>query len=137
MLLPKKTKFRKMMKGRVKGSASRGADVNFGDYGIKAGDHARITSRQIEAARRVITRSIKRQGQVWIRIFPDKPITKKPLEVRQGKGKGSVDHWVTLVKPGTIMFEIGGVEDQLAMEALRKCFSKLPVPCSIVKRREF
>jgi large subunit ribosomal protein L16 len=137
MLLPKKTKFRKMMKGRVRGSATRGGDVNFGDFGIKAGDHARITSRQIEAARRVITRNIKRQGQVWIRIFPDKPITKKPLEVRQGKGKGSVDHWVALVKPGTIMFEIGGVDDELAMESLRKCFSKLPVKCAIVKRREF
>ncbi len=137
MLQPKKTKFRKMMKGRVRGSASRGNDVSFGDYGIKAGAHARITSRQIEAARRVMTRFLKRSGQVWIRIFPDKPITKKPLEVRQGKGKGSVDHWVALVKPGTIMFEVGGVDSELAIEALMKSFSKLPVPCSIAKRREF
>jgi large subunit ribosomal protein L16 len=138
MLQPKKTKFRKMHKGRNSGIAARGNSVEFGEFGMKATAPARITARQIEAARRVMTRHMNRQGQVVIRIFPDKPITKKPLEVRQGKGKGSVDHWVALVKPGTILFEItGNVSDLLAIEALEKAFSKMPVKVMIAKRSAF
>ena len=115
MLQPKKTKYRKMMKGRNRGVATRGSSVAFGDFGIQSLGLGRITSKQIEASRRVITRSLKRQGQVWIRIFPDKPFTKKPLEVRQGKGKGPVSYWAALVKPGTVMFEVGGVDSERAL----------------------
>jgi large subunit ribosomal protein L16 len=135
MLQPKKTKYRKMMKGRNRGAATRGNTVTFGDIGIQSLALGRITSRQIEAARRVITRSLRRQGQVWIRIFPDKPFTKKPLEVRQGKGKGPVSYWAAQVKPGTVMFEVGGVPVEIAQESLKKAFSKFPVKCQLVKRR--
>ena len=134
--MPKRTKFRKMQKGRVKGLAQRGARVTFGDYGIKALDAGWITSRQIEAARIAMTRRMKRQGKVWIRIFPDKPITKKPAETRMGKGKGSPEYWVAVVKPGRIVFEIGGVDEDLAREALRLAIQKLPVKAKVVVRPE-
>ena len=119
MLQPKRTKFRKKQKGRVKGIAQRGHTINFGSFGIKSLEAGWITSRQIEAARIAVTRKMKREGQVWIRIFPDKPVTKKPAEVRMGKGKGAPEYWVAVVKPGTIMFEGGGVTAQLAKDALR------------------
>ncbi len=127
MLLPKRTKFRKMQKGRNRGLASRGNQVSFGEFGMKATTRGRITSRQIEAARRTISRAIKRGGKVWIRIFPDKPITQKPLEVRQGKGKGSVEYWVALIQPGRMLFEIEGVPEELAREAFKLAAAKLPV----------
>jgi large subunit ribosomal protein L16 len=127
MLLPKKTKYRKQQKGRNRGMASRGNKVSFGEFGLKATTRGRITARQIEAARRAMTRHIKRGGKIWIRIFPDKPITKKPLEVRQGKGKGSVDHWVAQIKPGTMLFEMEGVSRELAYEAFALAAAKLPV----------
>jgi large subunit ribosomal protein L16 len=127
MLMPNKTKYRKRQKGRNRGMAHRGSKVSFGEYGIKATTRGRISSRQIEAARRTMTRHIKRGGKIWIRIFPDKPISKKPLEVRQGKGKGSVDHWVFEVKPGTMLFEMEGVSKELAFEAFRLAAAKLPV----------
>lgn len=127
MLLPKKTKYRKQQKGRNRGLATRGNAVSFGEFGLKATTRGRITSRQIEAARRAMTRHIKRGGKIWIRIFPDKPITKKPLEVRQGKGKGSVDHWVAEIKPGTVLFEMEGVTRELAYEAFSLAAAKLPV----------
>lgn len=134
MLLPKKRKFRKDFKGRNRGNAKRGTKVSFGEFGMKATGLARITSRQIEAARRTITRHIKRGGKVTIRIFPDKPISKKPLEVRQGKGKGNVDHWVALVQPGRVMFELEGVPEELAREAFKLAAAKLPVGVVFVKR---
>ena len=134
MLLPKRTKFRKQFKGRNRGTAKRGTKVAFGDFGIKATGLARISSKQIEASRRTITRHIKRAGKVIIRIFPDKPITKKPLEVRQGKGKGNVDHWVALVQPGRVMFELEGVPEDLAREAFKLAAAKLPVGVVFVKR---
>ena len=124
MLQPKRTKFRKKQKGRVKGIAQRGHTINFGSFGIKSLEAGWITSRQIEAARIAVTRKMKREGQVWIRIFPDKPVTKKPAEVRMGKGKGAPEYWVAVVKPGTIMFEAGGVTTQLAKEALRLAAQK-------------
>jgi large subunit ribosomal protein L16 len=127
MLQPKRTKFRKQFKGRNRGVATRGNKVSFGEYGLKAAVHGRITSRQIEAARRAMSRHIKRGGKIWIRIFPDKPITKKPLEVRQGKGKGNVEYWVALVQPGRMMFEIEGVTPDIAKEALRLAADKLPI----------
>jgi large subunit ribosomal protein L16 len=127
MLQPKRTKFRKQFKGRNRGVSTRGNKVSFGEFGLKAAEHGRITSRQIEAARRAISRHVKRGGKVWIRIFPDKPITKKPLEVRQGKGKGSVEYWVALVQPGRMMFEIEGLPEDLAREALKLAAAKLPV----------
>lgn len=137
MLMPKRTKYRKMMKGRMKGSAQRGTTVAFGDYGIKALDQAFITSRQIEAARIAMTRNMKRVGKVWIRIFPDKPITKKPAEVRMGKGKGAPEYWVAVVRPGRIMFEIGGgIDRATAMESLRLAQQKLPIKTKIVSRPE-
>ena len=136
MLMPKRTKFRKMQKGRVKGLAQRGARITFGDYGIKALEAGWITSRQIEAARIAMTRRMKRQGKVWIRVFPDKPITKKPAETRMGKGKGSPEYWVAVVKPGRIVFEIGGVPEDLAREALRLAIQKLPVKAKFVARPE-
>jgi large subunit ribosomal protein L16 len=134
MLLPKRTKFRKQQKGRNRGNAKRGTKVSFGEFGMKATGLARITSRQIEAARRTITRHIKRGGKVTIRIFPDKPISKKPLEVRQGKGKGNVDHWVALVQPGRVMFELEGVAEDIAREAFKLAAAKLPVGVVFVKR---
>jgi large subunit ribosomal protein L16 len=127
MLQPKRTKFRKQFKGRNRGVATRGNKVSFGEYGLKATEHGRITSRQIEAARRALSRHVKRGGKVWIRIFPDKPISKKPLEVRQGKGKGNVEYWVALVQPGRMMFEIEGIPEDLAREALKLAAAKLPV----------
>ena len=137
MLQPKRTKFRKKLKGRVKGIAQRGHTINFGSFGIKSLEAGWITSRQIEAARIAVTRKMKREGQVWIRIFPDKPITKKPAEVRMGKGKGAPEYWVAVVKPGTIMFEAGGVNTELAKEALRLAAQKLPVRTKFVTRRDY
>ena len=137
MLQPKRTKFRKKQKGRVKGIAQRGHTISFGSFGIKSLEAGWITSRQIEAARIAVTRKMKREGQVWIRIFPDKPVTKKPAEVRMGKGKGSIEYWVAVVKPGTIMFEAGGVTTDLAKEALRLAAQKLPVRTKFVTRRDY
>lgn len=137
MLQPKKTKHRKVQKGRIKGVAQRGSQIAFGTFGIKSLDSGRITSRQIEAARIAMTRYMKREGQVWIRIFPDTPITSKPAEVRMGKGKGALDHWVAKIKPGRIMFEIDGVNTEIAQEALRLASQKLPVRCKTVVRRDY
>ena len=134
MLQPKRTKFRKMMKGRNRGLATRGNKVSFGEFGLRSEGRGRISARQIEAARRAMTRHIKRGGKTWIRIFPDKPITKKPLEVRQGKGKGNVEYWVALVQPGRMLFEIQGVPEELAQEAFALASSKLPVKTKFVKR---
>ena len=134
MLQPSRTKFRKQFKGRNYGVATRGAKVSFGEFGLKAVDRGRLTARQIEATRRAITRHMKRAGRVWIRIFPDVPVTKKPTEVRMGKGKGSVEFWACKVKPGRVMFEIDGVSDVVAREALRLGAAKLPVKCKIVTR---
>jgi len=137
MLSPKRTKFRKQFKGRIKGQAKGGSDLNFGSYGLKATEPERVTARQIEAARRAMTRHMKRQGRVWIRIFPDVPVTTKPTEVRMGKGKGSVDYWACKVKPGRIMFEIDGVTDSVAREALRLAAMKLPVKTRTVVREDW
>ena len=137
MLQPKRTKFRKMHKGRNRGLSSRGSRVSFGEFGLKATGRGRITARQIEAARIAVTRHMKRQGQVWIRVFPDKPITKKPAEVRMGKGKGAPEYWVAVIKPGTIMFEAGGVKTEEAREALRLAAQKLPVRTKFVVRRDY
>ena len=134
MLQPKNTKFRKMFKGRNRGLASRGNRVSFGEYALRATGRGRITARQIEAARRAVTRHIKRGGKVYIRIFPDKPITKKPLEVRQGKGKGNVEYWVALIQPGRILFELEGVTEELAREAFARAAAKLPVGTVFVER---
>lgn len=134
LLQPKKTKFRKQQKGRNRGMALRGNKISFGKFGLKSVEHGRLTGRVLEAVRRVIARHTKRGGQIWIRVFPDKPISKKPLEVRQGKGKGSVDHWVALVKPGTVLFEIEGVSDEVAREALKLAAAKLPVKVIIEER---
>ena len=134
MLQPKKTKYRKQFKGRNRGIAVSGATVNFGEFGLKSAGRARITARQIEAARRTITRHIKRGGKLWIRLFPDKPITKKPLEVRQGKGKGPVEYWVALVQPGRMLFELEGVAEGLAKEAFTLASAKLPIKTVFVKR---
>jgi len=137
MLQPKRTKYRKMQKGRIRGNAQRGSTIAFGTFGLKTMDPGRITNRQIESARVAMTRYMKREGQVWIRIFPDKPITKKPAEVRMGKGKGALDHYVAVVKPGRIMFEIDGVPREVAQEALRLAAQKLPVLTRVVTRRDF
>ena len=137
MLQPKRTKFRKKQKGRVKGIAQRGHTISFGSFGIKSLEAGWITSRQIEAAGIAVTREMKREGQVWIRIFPDKPITKKPAEVRMGKGKGAPEYWVAVVKPGTIMFEAGGVTTDIAKEALRLAAQKLPVRTKFVTRKDY
>jgi large subunit ribosomal protein L16 len=137
MLQPKRTKFRKQFKGRIKGEAKGGSDLNFGSYGLKATQPERVTARQIEAARRAMTRHMKRQGRVWIRIFPDVPVTAKPIEVRMGKGKGSVDRWVCKVKPGRVMFEIDGVSEPVAREALRLAAMKLPVKTRVVEREDW
>ena len=135
MMQPKRTKYRKMHKGRNRGLAQRGNFVAFGEFGLKATTRGRITSRQIEAARRALTRHVRRGGKVWIRIFPDKPITQKPLEVRQGKGKGNVEYWVALVQPGRMLYEIEGVPEPLAREAFRLASSKLPVDTTFVQRQ--
>ncbi|MGK7395955.1 MAG: 50S ribosomal protein L16 [Candidatus Cyclobacteriaceae bacterium M3_2C_046] len=136
MLQPKRTKFRKKQKGRVRGIAQRGHTITFGEFAIKTLEIGRLTSRQIEAARIAVTRAMKREGQVWIRIFPDKPITKKPAEVRMGKGKGAPEYWVAPVRPGRILFECGGVSKELAQEALRLASQKLPVKTKFVVRRD-
>lgn len=137
MLQPKRTKFRKKQKGRVKGIAQRGHTLTFGSFGIKALEPGWITSRQIEAARIAMTRAMKREGQVWIRIFPDKPITKKPAEVRMGKGKGAPEYWVAVVKPGTILFESTGITLEEAQESLRLAAQKLPMKTKFVVRRDY
>ncbi|MCB0553494.1 MAG: 50S ribosomal protein L16 [Phaeodactylibacter sp.] len=137
MLQPKRTKYRKQQKGRNKGLAYKGSSIDFGSFGLKATTSGRLTSRQIEAARIAMTRYMKREGKVWIRIFPDKPITAKPQEVRMGKGKGALDHWVAPVKPGRIMFEIDGVSMETAKEALRLAAQKLPVLTRFVIRHDF
>ncbi len=134
MMQPKKTKFRKTFKGRIHGKAKGGTDLNFGSHGLKAMGPERVTARQIEAARRAITRHMKRAGRVWIRVFPDVPVTKKPAEVRMGSGKGGIELWVARVKPGRIMFELDGVNDQIAREALTLGAAKLGVPTRIVTR---
>jgi large subunit ribosomal protein L16 len=137
MLQPKRTKFRKMQKGRMKGMATRGAELSFGSFGVKSLEAAWITSRQIEAARIAVTRFMKREGQVWIRIFPDKPVTKKPAEVRMGKGKGAPEYWVAVVRPGRIIFEAEGVPLEVAKEALRLAAQKLPVQTRFITRRDY
>jgi large subunit ribosomal protein L16 len=134
MLFPKRVKYRKQFRGRMKGKATRGATVEFGDYGLQALEPAWVTARQIEAARRAIVRHVRRRGKYWIRIFPDKPVTAKPAETRMGKGKGAVDHWVAVVKPGRVMFELGGVSEEMAREAMRLASHKLPIKCQFVVR---
>jgi len=135
MLQPKRTKFRKQMKGRNRGLAQRGSDVSFGQFGLKGVGRGRITARQIESARRAITRQIKRGGKVWIRVFPDKPITEKPLQVRQGGGKGSVEYWVAQIQPGKMLFEVEGVSRELAIEAFELAKAKLPFKVTFAERR--
>jgi large subunit ribosomal protein L16 len=134
MLQPKRTKFRKQFKGRNRGLAQRGNTVAFGEYGLKATDRCRLTARQIEAARRAMTRYVKRGGKVWIRIFPDKPVTAKPLEVRQGSGKGNVEFYVAVIQPGRVLYEMEGVTEEIAREAFRLAASKLPVATTFVSR---
>jgi large subunit ribosomal protein L16 len=134
MLQPKRTKFRKQMKGRNRGLAQSGNRVSFGEFGLKATGRGRLTARQIEAARRTITRTVKRGGKLWIRVFPDKPVSKKPLEVRMGKGKGNVEYWVAQVQPGRMLYEIEGVNEDLAREAFALAAAKLPVQTAFVKR---
>jgi large subunit ribosomal protein L16 len=135
MLQPKRTKFRKQHKGRNRGLANRGSSVSFGEYGLKAIGRGRMTARQIEAARRAMTRHIKRGGKIWIRVFPDKPITKKPLEVRQGKGKGNVEYWVCQIQPGRMLYEMEGVTEEIAREAFALASAKLPFPTQFVTRQ--
>ena len=137
MLQPKRTKFRKQFKGSTKGLAKGGSDLNFGTFGLKATEPERVTARQIEAARRAMTRHMKRQGRVWIRIFPDVPVSSKPTEVRMGKGKGSVDFWAAKVKPGRVMFELDGVDEVVAREALRLAAMKLPIKTRVVVREDW
>ena len=137
MLQPKKTKFRKMQKGKIKGNDQRGHQLAFGSFGIKAIDETWITARQIEAARIAVTRYMKRQGQVWIRIFPDKPVTSKPAEVRMGKGKGAPEYWAAVVRPGRVLFECEGVSLEIAQEAMRLAAQKLPVKTKFVVRRDY
>lgn len=137
MLMPKRVKFRKMHRGRMKGKAVRGSKVSFGQYGLKAMEPGWITARQIEAARVAMTRYIKRGGKVWIRVFPDKPVTQKPAETRMGKGKGSPEYWVAVVKPGRILFELGGVSEEIAREALRLASHKLPFHTRFVSQSDF
>ena len=136
MLMPKKVKHRKQMKGRMTGVANRGAEISFGEFGLKTLEPGWITDRQIEAARIAMTRHVKRGGKIWIRMFPDKPITKKPAETRMGKGKGAPDHWVAVVKPGRILYEIEGVSEEMAREAMRLAAQKLPIKCKFVSRVE-
>ena len=135
MLQPKRTKFRKQMKGRNRGLAQRGNTVSFGDFGLKAVDRGQLTARQIEAARRAMTRYVKRGGKIWIRVFPDKPITKKPLEVRQGKGKGNVEYWVAQIQPGRLLYEMAGVPEATAREAFKLAAAKLPIATIFVERQ--
>lgn len=137
MLMPKRVKYRKMQRGRMKGKAFRGSKVSFGEYGLKAMGPGWITARQIEAARVAMTRHIKRGGKVWIRIFPDKPVTQKPAETRMGKGKGSPEYWVAVIKPGRVLFELSGVPEDVAKEALRLASHKLPIPTRFVKQTDF
>jgi large subunit ribosomal protein L16 len=137
MLQPKRTKFRKAQKGRVKGLATRGHIISFGSFGIKAMEPGWLTARQLEAARVAVTRAMKREGQVWIRVFPDKPVTKKPAEVRMGKGKGAPEFWVAVIKPGTILFEAGGVNKATAIEALKLADGKLPIKTKFVVRPDY
>ena len=134
MLMPKRVKYRKQQRGRMRGKALRGAEINFGDYGLIAMEPGWVTARQIEAARRTLAREMKRRGKVWIRIFPDKPYTHRPAETRMGKGKGNVEYWVAVVKPGRIMFEIAGVPEEVAREAMRLASFKLPIKTKFVKR---
>ena len=134
MLFPKRVKYRKQMRGRMKGKASRGVDVTFGDYGLQAVEPGWVTARQIEATRRALVRYMRRRGKVWIRIYPDKPVTKKPAETRMGKGKGAVDHWVAVVRPGRIMFEISGLSEEGAREAMRLAAHKLPIKTRFAQR---
>jgi large subunit ribosomal protein L16 len=134
VLQPKNTKFRKQMKGRLRGLAQRGSKVSFGEFALKATTGGRVTARQIEAARRAITRFVKRGAKVWIRVFPDKPISKKPLEVRQGKGKGNVEYWVAQIKPGTVLYEMEGVPEDQAREAMRLAAAKLPIRTTFASR---
>jgi large subunit ribosomal protein L16 len=134
MLQPKRTKFRKQFKGRNRGLAHRGSSVAFGDFGLKAVERGQLTARQIEAARRAMTRYVKRGGKIWIRVFPDKPITQKPLEVRQGKGKGNVEYWVAQIKPGKLIYEIAGVSEEIAREAFTLAAAKLPLHTAFVER---
>ena len=134
MLQPKRTKFRKQQKGRNRGLAHRGSSVSFGEYGLKSTGRGRLTARQIEAGRRAMTRHVKRGGKIWIRVFPDKPITKKPLEVRQGKGKGNVEYWVAQIKPGKVLYEMEGVTEEVAREAFRLAGRKRPFTTQFVKR---
>ena len=136
MLLPKRVKYRRVQRGRLKGVAHRGNKVTYGDFGLQALEPSWITSRQIEAARIAMTRYIKRGGKVWIKIFPDKPITEKPAETRMGSGKGSPEYWVAVVKPGRVMFEIGGVDEALAREAMRLAANKLPIKCKFITKAE-
>ena len=136
MLMPKRVKFRRVHRGRMTGTATRGNTVSHGDFGLQALEPAWITSNQIEAARVAMTRYIKRGGKVWIKIFPDKPVTKKPLETRMGKGKGAPEYWVAVVKPGRVMFEIGGVDQELAREAMRLAANKLPIKCKFITKQE-
>ena len=136
MLLPKRVKYRRVHRGRLTGAATRGNTVTYGDFGLQALEPAWITSNQIEAARIAMTRFIKRGGQVWIKIFPDKPITAKPAETRMGSGKGSPEYWVAVVKPGRVMFEIGGVSEELAREAMRLAANKLPIKCKFITKQE-
>jgi len=135
MLQPKRTKFRKMFKGRNRGLANNGNKVSFGEYGLKAADRGRLTARQIEAARRAMTRHIKRGGKIWIRVFPDVPISKKPLEVRMGKGKGNVEYWVCKIQPGKVLYEMEGVTEQIAREAFKLAAAKLPFKTTFVTRQ--
>ncbi len=134
MLQPKRTKFRKQQKGRNRGLAQRGSSVSFGEFGLKSTGRGRLTARQIEAGRRAMTRHVKRGGKIWIRVFPDKPITGKPLEVRQGKGKGNVEYWIAQIKPGKVLYEMEGVSEEVAREAFRLASAKLPFPTTMVKR---
>ncbi len=136
MLMPKRVKHRKQHRGRMKGKARRGAEITFGDIGLQALEPSWVTARQIEAARRAIVRHMKRRGKYWIRIFPDKPITAKPAETRMGKGKGPVDHWVAVVRPGRVLFEVAGVSDEVAREALRLASHKLPIKTQVITRLE-
>ncbi|NHA15222.1 50S ribosomal protein L16 [Thioalkalivibrio sp. XN279] len=135
MLQPKRTKYRKQFKGKNRGLAQRGADVSFGEFGLKATTRGRLTARQIEAARRAMTRHVKRGGKIWIRVFPDKPITAKPIEVRMGKGKGNVEYWVAEIKPGKVLYEMEGVSEEIAREAFRLAASKLPFGTTFVSRQ--
>lgn len=137
MQQPKRVKYRKVHRGRRKGAATSGATLHFGEYGLKAMETAWLTARQIEAARRAMVRYMRRGGKVWIRVFADKPVTKKPLETRQGKGKGAVDHYVAVTRRGRMLFELGGVSEELAREGLRLAAAKLPIPCKIVTRADF